>query len=33
LTDIYRRRGLLRQVDGLGEIDAITERIMKALEG
>ncbi|OFL66472.1 MULTISPECIES: adenylate kinase [unclassified Brevibacterium] len=33
LTDIYRRRGLLRQVDGLGEIEAITERIMKALEG
>lgn len=31
LTDIYRDRGLLRQVDGLGEVDAITERILSAI--
>lgn len=32
LTDIYAERGLLRRVDGLGEVDAITERIIKAID-
>lgn len=27
LSALYRERGLLRQVDGMGEIDAVTERI------
>lgn len=31
LTDIYEKRGLLRKVDGLGEIDEVTERVLKAL--
>ena len=31
LTDIYRSRGLLRQVDGLGDVDEITERILSAI--
>ena len=31
LTDVYRSRGLLRQVDGLGEVDDITERILSAI--
>lgn len=31
LTDLYAKRSLLRKVDGLGEVDAITERIIAAL--
>lgn len=31
LTDIYAQRGLLSQVDGLGEVDAITDRIRAAI--
>lgn len=31
LTDIYRSRGLLRQVDGLGEVNDITERILSTI--
>lgn len=31
LTDIYRDRGLLREVDGLGEVAEITDRILAAL--
>ena len=31
LTDIYRERGLLREVDGLGEVAEITDRILAAL--
>ena len=31
LTDVYRSRGLLRQVDGLGDVDEITERILSAI--
>ncbi|MCD1286951.1 adenylate kinase [Brevibacterium sp. GP-SGM9] len=31
LTDIYRERGLLRQVDGLGEVSEITERILDTI--
>jgi adenylate kinase len=32
LVDIYSKRGLLVQVDGLGEIDDVTGRLFKALE-
>lgn len=32
LTGIYDARGLLVQVDGLGEIDVVTERLISALE-
>ena len=31
LTDIYQERGLLRKVDGLGEIDEVTDRVLRAL--
>jgi adenylate kinase len=31
LIDVYRKRGLLREVDGLGEVDEVTERIMTTL--
>lgn len=31
LTAIYRERGLLHQVDGLGDVEEITERILTAL--
>jgi adenylate kinase len=31
LLDVYRRRGLLLEVDGLGEVDEVTSRIMDAL--
>jgi adenylate kinase len=32
LIDVYRDRGLLVEVDGLGEIDEVSERIFAALE-
>lgn len=32
LAALYRERGLLVQVDGLGEIDEVTERILAALD-
>lgn len=31
LTDIYSRRGVLVSVDGIGEIDDVTERVLTAL--
>ena len=31
LIDVYAQRGLLSQVDGIGEIDQVTERIRSAL--
>jgi len=31
LSDAYRERGLLVEVDGLGEVDEVTERIIAAL--
>lgn len=31
LIDVYRERGLLIEVDGLGEIDEVTERVFGAL--
>ena len=31
LADIYAERGLLVQVDGMGKIDVVTDRIMEAL--
>lgn len=33
LTDVYGRRGLLVQVDGMGSVDDVFARISKALEG
>ena len=32
LLDIYEARGLLQKVDGMGEIDEVTERLLVALE-
>lgn len=31
LLEVYRERGLLVQVDGTGEVDEVTERVMAAL--
>jgi adenylate kinase len=31
LIDVYRKRGLLREVDGAGEVDEVTEQIMNIL--
>ena len=33
LIDVYRERGLLHEVDGLGEVAEVTERIFAALGG
>jgi adenylate kinase len=32
LLDVYRDRGLLREVDGSGAVDEVTERVFAALE-
>lgn len=32
LTDIYAERGLLRRVDGIGEVDEVTARVTAALD-
>ena len=32
LIDVYRDRGLLVEVDGMGEVDEITQRVLSALE-
>lgn len=32
LLEVYRERGLLVQVDGTGEVDEVTERVLAALE-
>ncbi|HEU5486869.1 MAG TPA: nucleoside monophosphate kinase, partial [Microlunatus sp.] len=32
LLDVYRDHGLLVEVDGLGEIDDVSERVFKALD-
>lgn len=33
LIDVYRQRGILLEVDGMGEVDEVTERIFTALSG
>lgn len=33
LIDVYRDRGLLLEVDGLGEVDEVSARILAALDG
>jgi adenylate kinase len=33
LVDYYRRQGALREIDGVGSIDEIRARVMKALRG
>jgi adenylate kinase len=32
-VDRYLERGIVRHVDGLGEIDEVTERVLGALQG
>jgi adenylate kinase len=32
LVDFYRERGLLVQVDGMGDFDEVTERVASALQ-
>ena len=32
LIDVYRGRGILVEVDGLGDVDAVTQRIFEALD-
>ena len=32
LIDVYRERGLLVEVDGMGEVDEVTQRIFAALD-
>jgi adenylate kinase len=32
LIDVYRGRGLLVEVDGMGEVDEVTARIIGALD-
>jgi adenylate kinase len=32
LSKMYRHRGLLVEVDGMGEVDEVTERVRKALD-
>ncbi len=32
LIDVYRKRGILVEVDGLGEVDEVTTRIFEALD-
>jgi adenylate kinase len=32
LIEVYRRRGLLIEVDGMGEVDEVTQRIFAALD-
>jgi adenylate kinase len=33
LTEVYRERGLLVGVDGLGDLDEITQRLVSAIDG
>jgi adenylate kinase len=33
LTQVYAERGLLRRVDGLGDVDEVTDRLVAALDG
>ncbi len=33
LSAVYRERGLLREVDGIGQLDEVFERLMAALRG
>lgn len=32
LIDVYRERGLLVEVDGIGEVDEVTQRVLAAIE-
>ena len=32
LIEVYRARGVLVEVDGMGEVDEVTERIFAALD-
>lgn len=33
LLEVYSQRGLLQEVDGLGQVDEVTERVLKVLDG
>src|SRR5690606_2132962 len=33
LIDVYRERGLLVEVDGMGEVDEVTTRVLEAISG
>jgi adenylate kinase len=33
LTALYAAHGVLREVDGMGDVDEVTERLVKAIEG
>ena len=33
LLDVYRDRGLLRSVDGMGQVDEVTARLVDVVEG
>ncbi len=33
LTSVYRERGLILEVDGMGDVPVVTERILTALSG
>lgn len=33
LIDVYKKRGLVHEVDGLGEVEDVTKRIFEALSG
>ncbi|WP_409483729.1 adenylate kinase [Arsenicicoccus dermatophilus] len=32
LIDVYRRRGLLREIDGMGEVDEVTSRLLATVK-
>jgi adenylate kinase len=32
LIDVYRDRGILVEVDGMGEVDQVTQRIFEAVD-
>ena len=32
LIDVYRQRGILIEVDGMGEVEEVTQRIFEALD-
>jgi adenylate kinase len=32
LIEVYKQRGLVHEIDGLGEVDEVTKRIFTALD-
>jgi adenylate kinase len=33
LIDLYRERGLIREVDGMGDVDDVTARLLQTVRG